>query len=229
MLRQRWHELVYLHWAYDPAEVQRLLPSGVTVDTHDGAAWVGLIPFEMQRVRIGPSPAVPYLGSFIEINVRTYVADQHGRRAVWFFSLDVPRWVIVGVARTIFALPYAAAAATHEVEGVRHRYTCRRYWPDRPAGADIEIEVGRALADDEVTPLDHFLTARWALLTTRRSTVLRGPVDHPRWPLNEITRVEVEADSLFAVAGLTAPSGSPLARYSPGVDVRIGWLRRVGH
>ena len=33
VLRQRWAELAYFHWRYPPAEVQRLLPDGVTVDT----------------------------------------------------------------------------------------------------------------------------------------------------------------------------------------------------
>ena len=100
------------------------------IDTFDGQAWIGLIPFEMRRVRLGPTPPVPYLGSFIEINVRTYVVDATGRRAVWFWSLDVPRSMIVGVARTAFALPYCwSPGARHsEHEPGRHRYTMRRRW-----------------------------------------------------------------------------------------------------
>ena len=30
VLRQRWTELAYFHWPYDPEVVQRLLPDGVT-------------------------------------------------------------------------------------------------------------------------------------------------------------------------------------------------------
>ena len=51
---------------------------------------MGLIPFEMNDVRFGRTSPVPVLGSFIETNVRTYVVDRLGRRAVWFFSLDTP-------------------------------------------------------------------------------------------------------------------------------------------
>ncbi|MGI9644324.1 MAG: DUF2071 domain-containing protein, partial [Ilumatobacteraceae bacterium] len=72
-LRQRWTDLAYFHWPYDPADVQPLLPPGVRVDTFDGNAWVGLIPFVMRDVRLGPSPAVPDLGTCVEINVRTDV------------------------------------------------------------------------------------------------------------------------------------------------------------
>ena len=130
--------------------MQQRLPAGVTVDTFDGSAWVGLIPFEMRDVQLGPTPPVPWLGSFIEINVRTYVVDSLGRRAVWFFSLDVPRSAIVAVARSVFALPYCWATATHMRDGDRHRYQMARRWP-RGDGvfADIGFVVGDPIEDDD--------------------------------------------------------------------------------
>lgn len=228
VLRQTWAQLASFHWPYDPDVVDRWLPDGVSVDTHGGQAWVGLIPFEMQRVQLGRSPAVPYLGDFIEINVRTYVVDDLGRRAVWFGSLDVPRSVIVGVARTLFALPYCWSDATHTIAADRHRYTARRRWPRAAAGAttDITFTVGDEIPPADVTDLEHFVSARWALLTTRRGRVLYGPVDHPRWPLHRVTDVEID-DALIEASGLPAPTGEPLGLYSPGVPVRIGWLERV--
>jgi uncharacterized protein YqjF (DUF2071 family) len=226
VLRQRWDELAYFHWAYEPADVQRLLPAGVHVDTFDGAAWVGLIPFEMRRVRIGPTPPVPWFGDFIEINVRTYVTDLRGRRAVWFFSLDVPRSAIVAVARSVFALPYCWAGAEHERVGDLHRYRMTRRWPrgERPS-ADIAFRVGEPI--DRVGELEHFLTARWALLTARNGRVLHGAVDHPRWPLHHVDEVHIEQD-LVQAAGLPAPEGVPHAMCSPGVGVRVARLEAVG-
>lgn len=228
VLRQRWAELAYFHWRYPADEVQRLLPDGIAVDTFDGSAWVGLIPFVMRDVRVGPTPPVPYLGTFVEINVRTYVVDANGRRAVWFFSLDVPRSLIVGVARTAFALPYcwSRGAAHAEPEPGRHRYSMRRTWPSGPAAAEIEFTVGRPIAAADVDDLSHFLSARWGLLTTRRHRVLRGSVAHPPWPLFEIDDHAIDQDVIEA-AGLSSPVGSPHAMYSPGVDVEIGWLGRV--
>ena len=230
-MRQRWEELAYFHWPYDPVAVQRLLPEGLTVDTFDGRAWVGLIPFEMRRVRLGPTPPVPYLGSFIEINVRTYVRDRFGRRSVWFFSLDVERSVIVGVARTVFSLPYCWAATEHTIEGLDHRYRLRRRWP-RPEGAadvsaDMGYTVGAAVEPEDVTDLDHFLTARWALVTRRATTtLLHGRVDHERWPLHEAANVSVRQNVIEA-AGLPSPDGEPIALCSPGVGVRVAWFERI--
>ena len=228
VLRQRWADLAYFHWRYPPETVQALLPDSVRVDTFDGSAWVGLIPFVMRDVRVGPTPPVPYLGTFVEINVRTYVIDARGRRAVWFFSLDVPRSVIVGVARSAFALPYcwSPGAEFTDVDGVRHRYTMRRRWPRGGGVADIAYDVGDAIDHAEVDELSHYLSARWALLTTRRDRVLRGAVHHERWPLHRVGSVSIEQD-VIQVAGLPAPDGEPHAQCSPGVDVEVGWLRRV--
>lgn len=99
VLRQRWADLAYFHWPYEPEVIQATLPEGARVDTFDGVAWVGLVPFVMRDVRVGPTPPIPYFGTFVEINVRTYVVDPHGRRSVWFYSLDVPRAAVVGVDR----------------------------------------------------------------------------------------------------------------------------------
>lgn len=231
VLRQRWAELAYFHWRYPADEVRRLLPDGIAVDTFDGDAWVGLIPFVMRDVRVGPTPPVPYLGTFVEINVRTYVVDAHGRRAVWFWSLDVPRSVIVGVARTAFSLPYCwSPGASHtETEPGRHRYTMQRRWPSAPAGparAEIDFTVGDEIAPDDVDDLSHFLSARWGLLTTRRDRVLRGSVSHPQWPLFEIGAASID-QTVIEAAGLSSPQGELHAMYSPGVDVEVGWLTRV--
>lgn len=53
-MHQRWSQITFFHWRYPPAVVQSLLPGGLTVETLDGSAWVGLIPFFMEGVR---SPA----------------------------------------------------------------------------------------------------------------------------------------------------------------------------
>ena len=42
VMKQQWRDLAYIHWEYEPEEVQALLPAGIEVDTFDGKAWVGL-------------------------------------------------------------------------------------------------------------------------------------------------------------------------------------------
>lgn len=105
VMLQGWYDLASVHWPYDPAEIQRLLPAGLRVDTCGGTAWVGLIPFHMRRIRIPGCPPFGRWSTFPETNVRTYVVAPDGRRAVWFFSLDISRLVPATVARLTYGLP----------------------------------------------------------------------------------------------------------------------------
>ena len=107
---QGWKNLASVHWRYRPADVQRLLPPAFTVDTFEGDALVGLIPFHMERIRIPRLPSFGPLSTFPETNVRTYIVDSRGRRGVWFMSLDVTRLIPALVARISYNLPYCWAS-----------------------------------------------------------------------------------------------------------------------
>jgi uncharacterized protein len=221
-MRQRWLDLASVHWRYDPAAVQALLPAEVEVDTFDGSAWVGLIPFSMRGIGLPRGPAVPYLGSFAEVNVRTYVrvGDRPG---VWFFSLDVDRLIPAVVARITYRLPYCWGRTAHVRRGDELTTVVRRRWPDRVADSHIVIGMGAPVVADE---LDVFLTARWGLHSRTRRGVRYAAVDHGPWPLRTATLHRLD-ESLVAASGLPAPHGEAHVRCSDGVAVRIGRPRRV--
>ncbi|MEM7349229.1 MAG: DUF2071 domain-containing protein [Acidobacteriota bacterium] len=225
VLTQRWSDVVFLHWPYDPAVVQRLLPPGVTVDTHDGSAWIALVPFTMERLRVPGLPPLPFVGSFPEVNVRTYV-HAGDRRGVWFFSLDVDTMLATMAARVGYQLPYCYGRAEHSRGGDTVRSRVRRRWPSKDgAMADIEIRITGEEAGDD--PLVHFLTSRWGLISSSRRGRLRyAPVDHPPWPLYTGSLVDLN-ESLIRAAGLPDPVGEPQVLYSPGVDVRVGLPGRL--
>ena len=72
-MTQRWDSLTFVHFEYEPADVAALLPKPLQPDCFDGAAWVSLVAFEMQHVRITGIPPVPTAHRFCETNVRTCV------------------------------------------------------------------------------------------------------------------------------------------------------------
>ena len=221
-----WDELTFLHWRFPPAAVQRLLPTGLTVETIDGSAWVGLVPFFL-RVGLPGVPSVPWLSRFAETNVRTYVRSGDGARGIWFFSLDAARLGAVVVARATYRLPYFWSDMAIERSGSTIAYRCRRRWPGpRGARSEAVVEVGDPFRPDELTELDHLLTARWALFSAPRSGLHHARAAHDPWPLHRATAVRVH-DELIRAAGLPDPSGAPLVHYSPTVTVRIGWPSRI--
>jgi uncharacterized protein len=228
---QGWYDLTAIHWRYDPAVVQALLPAGFTVDTFDGSAWVGLIPFYMERIRVPHLPAFGWLSTFPETNIRTYIVDSAGRRAVWFFSLDIARLLPALVARATYRLPYcwgrmsiAASGASDEIR----TYTSDRRWPKGEAKSAVSVRIGDELVGDELTDLDHFLTARWALGSTWGRRLMWARVDHPAWKLHAASLIDID-ESLVRAAGLPNPTGDPTVRWSPGVEVRIERPRLVQH
>ncbi|MFG0295490.1 MAG: YqjF family protein, partial [Maioricimonas sp. JB045] len=106
VMYQSWQELLFLHWRIDTDIIQRTLPAGLHVDTCDGAAWLGVVPFLMRNIRPWWFCSVPGISNFLELNLRTYVCDDAGRPGVWFYSLDASQPLAVWAARTFFHLPY---------------------------------------------------------------------------------------------------------------------------
>jgi uncharacterized protein len=224
---QRWDQLTFVHWSYPAETVQALLPEGLEVESFDGRAWIGLVPFVME-VRLARGPALPWLSRFCETNVRTYVKAPDGTVGVWFLSLDAARLPAVIVARTTYHLPYFWSSMRVEREGDVMAYRSRRWWPGpRGASSDTVVRIGERLAADELDQRDHYLTARWRLYSHRRRAGLRSALAyHQPWPLHRAELLRCD-DELVRAAGLPDPVGPPLVHWSPGVEVRIGTPSKV--
>lgn len=224
-LRNDWHDLVFLHWAYEPAVVQALLPDGLTVDTFDGQAWVSLVPFVMRNA--GPTflPKLPYVSDFAETNVRTYVVDSLGNRAVWFLSLDCVRLPVVAFAKWTIGFPYFWAHMDVDIDGARHAFTTtKRRWPRRPhAATKVVVDVGDPIAS---TDLDVFLTARWGTVARSFGRLWFHAVDHEAWTLHEAQVIEL-TDTAMTAPGLPAPTGDPIVRWAQPVHARFARPVRV--
>ena len=218
---QRWRDVVFLHWAVDPSLVAPLMPAGTRPDVHDGATFVGLIPFRMERIGLLGTPGVPYLGSFAETNVRLYSVDAQGRRGVVFRSLDAERLLPVLAARWIARLPYSWSRMRIERDGDLLTYASQRRWPGpRGAHSTIRLRVGERLTEPE--PLAHFLTARWGLHRPGRNGPVYWPNEHEEWPLHWGELLEL-SEGLVGAAGVPLSAGAPdSVLFSPGVDVRFG-------
>ena len=225
VMLQGWKKIAYAHWPVEPEQVQSRLPDGLFVDTFDGAAWVGLVAFSMQGIRLPGTPPVPYLGSFPETNVRTYVKDGNGRHGVWFDSLDITRLVPVIVARASYRLPYMWAKMSISEHRDQLVYRAQRRWP-QPRGVNSTLAITRRDPVNEPSQLERFLTARWGLFTQLGSKLAYAPVEHDPWPLERADLDHLD-DGLVTAAGYRLPAVEPIVHYSAGVDVRIGLPQQV--
>jgi len=232
VMSQWWRDISFVHWRVDPDAVAPLLPRGVRPDLHDGTAWVGLIPFRMVDAAIGDGRPIPWLGTFLETNVRVYTVDDDGRHGVVFRSLDADRLPVVAGASLAFGVPYRWAAmslvprtAGADPSGGRLSYRCRRRGSG--AGGRIDVEVGEAVG--EPSPLELFLTARFGLHTSVLGRTLWVPNSHGPWPLHRARLTHLE-DTLVAAAGLPSElvgSRPESVLFSPGVQTVFGLPQRV--
>jgi len=223
-MTQRWRDVTFAHWPVEPDAVRALLPPALEPDLFEGRAWVSLVGFEMDALRIPGVPPIPTTHRFAEFNVRTYVIGPEGP-GVWFCSLDVPNWLPVLVARAGFALPYdkgSVAVTRHED---RIGWFVQRTWPEA-SEAELVVRPTGVMIDAATDHLATFLTARWRLYaSTRGGLVLTAPVHHEPWPLEQAELLSVRT-GVATAAGLPV-LGEPIVQYASGVGVRVGAPRPV--
>jgi hypothetical protein len=226
---QRWRHLLFLHWEVSPEALRPLLPPALSIDTFEGRAYVGVVPFTMRDVSPWWSPSVPGISNFHELNVRTYVHKGGEHPGVWFFSLDAAKAIAVMLARTGWNLPYHFASMDLEEVGTGLiRYQSRRRWPGpRPADLEARYRIGEPLGIAAPGTLEHFLVERYILFSDKGGGALRmGRVHHHPYPLQRAEVLELR-ESMVQAAGLPAPVGAPHVLYSPGVDVDVFHLTEV--
>jgi uncharacterized protein len=228
VMRQKWRDLLFIHWPVRPEELRPLVPPQLDLDLFEGTAYVGLVPFTMTGVRPVGLPPVWGLSSFHETNVRTYVHRAGRDPGVWFFSLDAANRVAVSLARRFYHLPYYYARMFLEREAawrpddprpILYAGVRRRLDP-RPASYLI-----RAIATGPVRPaqpdtLEHFLVERYILYALASGRVYRGQVHHQPYPLQPAEVLTLD-ESLLAAAGIPRPDPPPLGHFARGVNVKV--------
>jgi uncharacterized protein YqjF (DUF2071 family) len=226
-MTQRWHDLLFAHWSVPVSEVRPRVPPTLPIDTYEGEAWVGVVPFRMSNVRPRLAPALPWLSAFPELNVRTYVTLD-GKPGVYFFSLDAGNPVAVAAARVWAHLAYFTADMAVQQDGDWVQYDSRRtHRGARPAELIASYRPVGPAAPPEIGSLADWLTARYALYSAdRRGRLYRLEIDHAPWPLQP-AEATMQANTMAAAAGIHLPDRPPLLHFARRLDIRAWWPERV--
>lgn len=218
-----WHELLFMHWPVHPDRLRPLIPAGLSLDTRDGWAWLGIVPFHMTGIRAWGWPAVPCLSAFCELNVRTYVTAG-GKSGVYFFSLDAASRVAVRVARRLFHLPYMDARMSSRSDGGRVCFLSRRTHRGEPP-AELRVRYGPTGPVFASVPgsLEYFLSERYCLYAEDPEGGLhRSEIHHEPWPLQPAA-AEVEANTMAVAIGVELPERPPHLLYAQRLEVPAWW------
>lgn len=227
VLSMTWRDLLFAHWPVSSAVVAEKLPAGVSVDTFDGEAYLGVVPFVMDDIRIRPAPVGL---SFGELNLRTYVTVD-GDPGVYFFNLDADDRLGVFLARRLFQLPYYRAEMDIETMGAgrdrRVAVTSRRRSADvAPAAFDGTYGPDGAFESPAPDSLAAFLTERYRFYTTDESgRVYYGDIDHDRWSLAPAW-ADIRTNTLFGANDFECPDTEPILHFAAPIDVTAGRIHR---
>jgi uncharacterized protein YqjF (DUF2071 family) len=225
VMGQAWHDLLFAHYRADPAALRARVPAELELETFDGSAWLGVVPFRMSGVRVRGLPGVPGASAFPELNVRTYVrvADRPG---VWFFSLDATSALAVRAARAAFHLPYFRAAMRCEARGDDVAYdSSRTHRGAPPAVWRGAYGPSGAVRRAERGTLEHWLTERYCLYArSPRGVLRRAEIHHAPWPLQPAF-ARIEADTMAASHAIDVPAQRPHLLFARRLDVHV-WLPR---
>jgi uncharacterized protein YqjF (DUF2071 family) len=218
LMFQDWCSVTFLHWRCDAAALARRLPAGLTIDTFADVAWIGLTPFRVANLRPPFLPPLPWISSFPETNVRTYVVGPNGARGIWFFTLDAARLAAVLGARSAYGLPYRWAEMAVQSASDTVTYQSDRRMALQKACSKIVIRPGAPI---KTSALEAFLTARFRLYTLLRGKLAFADVEHEPWNLQHADVLGLE-ETLLESCGLPERTALPLAHYCEGVHVRVG-------
>lgn len=221
IMDQYWADAVFLHWRVPALAVECFMPPGVVPDVHDGDSWVGLIGFRMLGAGIGTTGAVPYFGTFIEVNVRLYSRESDGTRGVVFLTLDASRLAVVLAARVV-GIPYVWSRCRSITDGPGTvGYSVARF-----EGATTSFTVRPRLEQRAVDPLSTFVTARFGLPSRLAGRTQYIPNTHAPWPLHPAEALHVR-DDLLRSAGVPVEGPPESVLYSPGVQTQFGKPRAL--
>ena len=218
VLTMTWRDLLFAHWPVPPETLQPLIPPGLTLDTFDGHAWLGVVPFQMTRVRPLGIPLPGDAFTFAEVNLRTYARAADGTPGVWFLSLDGAHRAGAAVARIVFGTPYHDANATIRHEGDRIVFAGARRGSRTTATFRGSYRPNGPVHFAEPGSLESFLTNRLTLYSMLRGTLTRGDIGHGPWPLQP-AEAEIDECTLAEASGLALPPMPPILHFAANLDV----------
>jgi uncharacterized protein len=218
VIGQTLEDLLFAHWRVDPDALSPHVPPRLAIDHHDGSAWIGVTAFAVRGLRARGTLPLPYVSSFRELNVRTYVTldDKPG---IWFFSLDASSRVAVAAARRLYRLPHFRADITFDRNDERVVYECVRN--EEKAFSCAYRGLGSPAAAARGS-LEHFLVERYCLYAGHGGRLFRAEIHHRPWPLEQ---AEASIDLNTIPPEGVSVDAEPIAHFSRQQDVVIWSLQ----
>ncbi|HKZ20606.1 MAG TPA: DUF2071 domain-containing protein [Acidimicrobiia bacterium] len=224
LMIQRWESVSFVHWSYEPGQVQGLVPRELVLDTFGGRAWVSLVAFFV-KARLPLMPSLPPLTHFAQINLRIYVLGPQGDPGIWFLSLDADSLGAAVGGRLLYRVPFHWSRTEMRRSAGYISYSTQRRDHTR-LDSKVEIELLEPNRNEDPDSISTFLLERYLMFGGSSSRLVTARAKHPPWSLQR-ARVRSLDDRLLRAGGLEGPGTEELVHWSPGVEAQISRPREL--
>lgn len=228
LMKQGWNDLLCAHWPVDSEDLLPLIPHGLELELWEGYPWITIIPFRLRPLRVRGVPPLPFVGDFLELNVRTYV-NRNGKPGIFFLNLEASSPLAVTGARMFAHLPYHHARMViryghpHKFEYTSIRKQSRH---DDVVFKGVYKPLNDTVVHAAPGSLVHWLTERYCLYTlSPQGEVQVSDIHHLPWPLQE-AELQLDTNTMTNYHGFELRGSPAIVTYSKRLEVLFWALRK---
>jgi uncharacterized protein len=225
IMTQTWNHVLFAHWPISLESIRDKIPDQLEIDMYNQNAWIGILPFYLNHLRLRNLPPIPLSSAFPELNVRTYVTYK-GIPGIYFFSLDADHQLAVLSARTFFHLPYYYA----KMEIILNKDEIEFKSTRRSSNQNAEMvalyhPVSKRYHHQKDT-MEYWLTERYRFYTTHKGDLYYEDIHHLPWSLQK-AEAEFSKNTLLSALDIDVINSSPLLHYSESQKVLFWPIHRI--
>ncbi|MBC7745009.1 MAG: DUF2071 domain-containing protein [Flavobacterium sp.] len=232
-LSAQWENLIMANYVVNPDVLMPYLPHGVELDFHNDKAYVSLVGFMFKRSRIF-NIAIPFLGTFEEVNLRFYVKRVDGdtiKRGVVFINETVPYKLVAWLANKLYKEHYISIPTKNLIKlakstkDVRYEWKINKRWN--------HIQVNAEMENIKLLPgsMEEFIFEHYYGYTKLTGSLSQEyEVNHPGWNINKVNHYSIFCD----FESMYGNDFAPLSNQQPesvliaeGSAVTVKWKRTV--
>jgi len=223
IMKQTWNDVLFAHYPVSPKVLEKIVPSGLKVDTFYQTGWVTVVPYLTSSMHLRGLPPIPGMATYPGFNIRTYVT-MNGKPGVYFFSLTAANFLAAYSAKLFFRLPYMSMDMKYKK--VRDLVVF-----ESEKKADLQLLCNyRPISSPFLTDqgsLEEWLVERYCMYTiSKKGVPLRADILHDPWQL-EKAEAEFHQNTLLSSMNIEPENVKPILHYARKAVVRFWPITRV--
>jgi uncharacterized protein YqjF (DUF2071 family) len=230
-LKAKWENIIMANYQIEPELLLPFLPKGVSLDLHQGKAYVSLVGFLFKNTKLFNVP-IPFFGSFEEINLRFYVVKKEGnelKRGVVFINETIPYRLVAWIANKLYKEHYTVVPTKHLLNSSSETNRIKFDWLLQKKWNSIAVDFDSKTESMKTDSLEKFIYEHYYGYTKiNEHQTEEYQLKHPSWKTHKITNYKIDCDfeamygKSFSILNQTQPSAVFIAE---GSDVAIYWKR----